>query len=105
MTSQYDKSEIMKTAWKFFRRTGESFSQCLKTAWANSKLKVKMQSGIVRFYFRKVDGTIREAWGTLRNLDERIKGDRRSKNDTVQVYFDTEKQEFRSFKKFNLTTA
>ncbi len=30
------------------------------------------------------------------------KGDERKKNATVQVYFDTEKQAFRCFKKFNL---
>ena len=39
---------------------------CLKKAWANIKLKAKMSSQIVRFYFQKVDGSTREAWGTLR---------------------------------------
>lgn len=95
-------STIMKTAWQFFKQTGISFSECLKKAWANFKLKKEMQKGIVRFYFKKVDGTIREAWGTLQDLDDKIKGDKRAKNNTIQVCWDTEKEAFRCFKKFNL---
>ena len=95
-------SQIMKTAWQFFHTTGENFAKCLKMAWDNFKLVQKLQKGIVRFYFKKLDGSIREAWGTLKNLDEKVKGDNRSKNPTVQVYFDTEVQEFRCFKKLNL---
>ena len=92
----------MKLAWQFYKQTGESFSNCLSKAWANLKLVQKLQKGIVRFYFKKVDGSIREAWGTLKGVEEKIKGDNRSKNTTVQVYFDTEVQEFRCFKKLNL---
>ena len=65
------RSEIFKTAWQFVKQTGLTFSECLKKAWANYKLKIKMQSGIVKFYFQKVDGTIREAWGTLQDLGDR----------------------------------
>jgi hypothetical protein len=55
-------------------------------------------------YFQKVDGTIREAYGTLNaRLVPVIAGiDNRRKNDTTQVYFDTERQEWRCFKKANL---
>lgn len=56
---------IMSLAWQFFKQTGFSFSECLKKAWANFKLKKEMQTKIVRFYFQKVNGEIREAWGTL----------------------------------------
>ena len=97
-------SQIMRLAWQFFRQTGISFSECLKKAWANFKLVLKMQFETVRFYFQKVDGSIREAWGTLQDVESKIKGDNRTKNNTIQVYFDTEKQEFRCFKKFNLVT-
>lgn len=98
------KTEIFKTAWQFFRMTGKNFAECLKKAWAVAKLKNQMQNEIVKFYFQKVDGSIREAWGTLRaDLMPEISGnDHRQKNNTVQVYFDTEKREFRCFKKFNL---
>lgn len=100
-------SRIMKTAWQFYRQTGITFSECLKKAWANIKLVIKMQSQTVRFYFQKVDGTIREAWGTLVEevIADKIKGNNRKPNNTVQAYFDTEKQEFRCFKKFNLVIS
>lgn len=99
-----DLSTIMRNAWRFFHITGLAFAECLKQAWANFKLVRRMQKGIVKFYFQKVDGTIREAWGTLSSkIMPTITGtDKRAKNDTVQVYFDTEVNEFRCFKKLNL---
>lgn len=79
-------------------------SEALKCAWANIKLKNAMKNKIVKFYFQKVDGSLREAYGTLNEkLMPAITGtDKRTKNDTVQVYFDTERQEFRCYKKANL---
>lgn len=95
--------EVMLMAWTFVKRNGFSMSEALKCAWANMKLKVAMKQRIVKFYFKKVDGSIREAYGTLKeNLIPATSGDNRKKNDTVQVYFDTEKQEYRCFKKANL---
>ena len=100
-----DLSNIMTTAWRFFRITGESFSDCLRRAWANFKLVAAMRTRIVKFYFQKVDGSIREAYGTLRaDLIPETKGDDRKRNDTVQTYFDTERQEYRCFKKLNLVS-
>jgi len=58
----------------------------------------------VHFYFQKVDGTIREAYGTLSAGMLPVTGEGRKRNDFVQIYFDTEKNEFRSFKKFNLVS-
>lgn len=100
--SKKNLREIMTTAWQFAKQTGESFSKCLKQAWANFKLKVKLFKGIVHFRFKKVDGSIREAWGTLKDVEDKIQGTGRTPNETIQVYFDTEKQSFRSFKKINL---
>lgn len=98
-----DLRNIMATAWRFFRITGQSFSECLKKAWANFKLVAAMRVRVVKFYFQKVDGTIREAYGTLRpDAILETKGDDRKRNDTVQTYFDTERQEYRCFKKLNL---
>ena len=96
-------SEIMRLAWQFAKQTGMSFSTCLKKAWLNYKLKKAMYKSIVKFYYQKVDGTIREAWGSLeQKYMPELTSDRRAKNNTVQVYYDTEKQEFRCFKKVNL---
>lgn len=99
-----DLSTIMRLAWQFYRTTRRAFAECLKLAWRNFNLVRRMHSEVVRFYFRKVDGTLREAWGTLRNdLVPPVEGnDTRKKNDTVQVYFDTEKNEWRCFKRLNL---
>lgn len=35
--SQYNKSEIFKNAWKLFRETGVSFSDCLTQSWNEAK--------------------------------------------------------------------
>lgn len=95
--------EIMTLAWQFVKRNGFTMSEALKAAWANIKLKTAMNNRIVKFYFQKVDGSIREAYGTLKeNLIPATSGDNRKRNDTVQVFFDTEKQEWRCFKKANL---
>ncbi|MDL2323235.1 SH3 beta-barrel fold-containing protein [Bacteroidales bacterium OttesenSCG-928-A17] len=98
-----DLSSIMTTAHRFIKIAGISLSEALKRAWANFKLARAMKVGIVKFYFKKVDGSIREAYGTLmeKYLPE-VAGSDRKKNDTTQVYFDTEKQEYRCFKKMNL---
>jgi len=104
MKNQINRSDLFSLAWQFVKRNGFTISVALKTAWQNLKLKVAMKFKIVKFYYYKVDMTIREAYGTLcDNLVPEIAGtDNRKKNDTVQVYFDTEKQEWRCFKKANL---
>lgn len=95
--------DIMSLAWQFVKRNGFTMSEALKLAWANMKLKAAMKQRIVKFYFQKVDGSMREAYGTLKeNLIPATSGDNRKRNDTVQVYFDTERQEYRCFKKANL---
>lgn len=34
---KYNLSEIMRTAWKLFRKLGISFSECLHRAWQGAK--------------------------------------------------------------------
>ena len=94
--------EVMSLAWQFVRKNGYSMSEALKAAWLNIKLKAALNNRVVKFYFHKVDGSLREAYGTL--MSERIptiKGTKKTA-DTCQVYFDTEKDEWRCFKKANL---
>lgn len=94
---------VMRLAWQMVKRNGYTMSEALRCAWANMKLKAKMQEGIVKFYFQKVDGTIREAYGTLKeSLVPALTGNGRKKNDTIQTYFDTERGEWRCFKIANL---
>lgn len=98
-----DLSKIMRLSWQFTRKNGYDRSEALKAAWANYKLIEKMQAGIVKFYFQKVDGSVREAWGTLKsNLLPATGDDNRKRNNTVQVYYDTEREGWRCFKKANL---
>lgn len=96
--------EVMSLAWQMVKKNGFSMSEALKAAWSNLKLKSEMKKKIVKFYFKKVDGSVREAYGTLcEKLMPAITGtDKRAKNETVQTYYDTEVGEFRCYKKANL---
>lgn len=96
-------ANIMRMAWMFVKRNGFTMAEALKVAWLNAKVTKAMRTGIVQFFFMKVDGTLRQAFGTLdpHRLPETQESGRRPA-DTVQVYYDTEKQEYRSFKKCNL---
>ncbi|MDY3790066.1 SH3 beta-barrel fold-containing protein [Bacteroides fluxus] len=97
-------SEVVCLAWQMVKRNGCSMSEALKTAWMNIKLKAAMKERIVKFYFQKVDGSIREAYGTLKDslLPDSKGTDSRKKSDTVQTYFDTERGEYRCYKVANL---
>lgn len=94
--------EIMQLAWQFVKKNGFTMSEALKCAWANIRLRAQMQKRICKFYFQKVDGSLREAYGTLKSeLVPETKGEKKT-NATCQVYYDTEKCEWRCFKKANL---
>lgn len=99
-------SKIMSLAWQMVRKNGYTISEALKVAWQNFKLKAKMKKGVVRFYYRKVNGELREAFGTL--SDKRVpetKETGRKANSTLQTYYDTEREEWRSFKIANLVNV
>ena len=94
--------EIMSLAWSFVRKNGYSMSEALKCAWTNIKLRALLHKKVVEFYFKKTDGTLRQAFGTL--MSDRIPETRGTKKtaDNCQVYCDCEKEEWRCFKKCNL---
>lgn len=94
---------VMSLAWQFVKKNGYTMSEALKVAWANIKLKALLKDRVVEFYFKKVDGSIRQAFGTLKEgLIGETSGTGRKPSDSVQVYWDTEKEEYRCFKKCNL---
>ena len=96
-TFRSQMKEVMILAWQMVKKNGFTMSEALKVSWANLKVKV------VEFYFKKTDGSLRQAFGTLKeNLIGEIKGTGRKPNDNLQVYWDTEKEEYRCFKKCNL---
>lgn len=99
-------SHIMSLAWQMVKKNGYSMSEALKVAWQNFKLKLKMRKGIVRFYYRKVNGELREAFGTLSDkVVPETKETGRKANNTLFTYFDTERTEWRSFKIANLVNV
>ena len=101
-TFRNELREVMTLAWQFVHKNGYTMSEALKTAWVNIKLRAALSRRIVKFYFQKVDGSLREAYGTLMSTRiPEIKGTKKTAN-TCQVYFDTEKDEWRCFKKANL---
>lgn len=102
-TFKSQMSEIMRLAWQMVKRNGYTMSEALKVSWMHLKLKARMKKGIIRFFYYKVDGTVREAFGTLKeSLMPETKGTGRKANDTLQTYYDTERMSFRSFKIANL---
>ena len=52
---------IMSLAWQFFKQTGFSFSECLKKAWANFKLKKEIIGGKTKCLKRIVNKKARKS--------------------------------------------
>lgn len=91
-------SEIMKKAWSYVKELAISMSDALKMAWMNMKAKSKMYSSIVIIQYRKKDDSIR----TPAYLPAVTSNSHRKINDGIQVYWDIDKQAFRSYIKSNL---
>jgi hypothetical protein len=75
-----------------------------------TKFNEMLHNGIVEFEFIKKDGTLRQAKGTLlpQYLPARSdsgEGSSRKPSDNVMVYFDMEKNSFRSFVKESFVGA
>lgn len=91
------ESWILEKSYKMSR------SESLRQGWLISRNSWKMRDGVSEFEFLKTDGTtIRHALGTLNPMViPPIKGIK-STPKTQQVFFDIEKQEWRSYRKTNL---
>ena len=95
--------ELMKQAWMLVKVYGISMAGAMKQAWQVLKLKAALKNGVVKFYYQKLNGEVRTAWGTLKEaLIPETKGTERKKNESLITYYDNEKQAFRSFKIANL---
>ena len=95
-----DKSKLFRIAHSILKRANVgSFSEALRLAWKAVKIYAGMLVGEVKFTFRKANGEIREAVGTLKNMviDKLI-----AFNGAAMYYFDIEKKGFRSFSVANL---
>ena len=92
---------VMSYAHHIVVTTVISWSDALKKAWQLYRLAKLMRHGVVKFYFEKVDGSARVAYGTLCNLPAGItsrKGSKKSPNYGTMCYWDTKKNAFRSFR-------
>lgn len=101
MTNNF-RTEVFRRAYRL-TLTGINFSEALKKSWAIYRLQKQMRSSVVEFRFRKVDGSIRQAFGTLiaSVIDPLIKGVGKN-SPTLVTYFDCQKQDFRCFREENL---
>lgn len=102
MVTKAQLSKIMRLAWQFIKEHNYTKGEALKTAWLNFRLKAALKIAVVVFAYRKKDGTTRKAIGTLLYPhSEKPQGESKASN-KVQIYFDIEKQAWRSFNKWNL---
>ena len=101
------RKNLFNTAWEMVKKLHLTMSEALQRAWKCEKLRKAMKNAAVVFKFRKVDGSLRVAYGTMSSAIV-PKGDNTSHQGTrktnllVQVYYDLEKKAFRSFRKENL---
>lgn len=96
-----DKSRLFRIAHSILKRSqAGSFSEALRMAWKAIKIYAKMLVGEVVFTFRKANGEIRRAVGTLCNIDYHPVGggnNRKERPADTICFWDVEKQAFRSF--------
>ena len=96
------KSQVFKSAWSLVKSLGLTLSEALKKAWKAFKLKSEMLTKPVYFQFKKKDGSIRDAYGTLNSdaFDYEYKGGKG--NNLTVAYYDLNAKGFRCFKIENL---
>lgn len=95
--------ELMKRAWMLVKVYGFSMVEAMKQSWKVLKLKEALKKGIIKFYYQKLNGEVRTAWGTLKEgLIPKLKGTDHKKNESLITYYDNEKQAYRSLKIVNL---
>lgn len=84
---------------------GYDLNQSLKTSTMIEVLQFQLVNGTSHFIYRKTNGELREAFGTLlpKVVDKNVNGfGIARKYYALQAYFDIEQQEWRSFKYENL---
>lgn len=92
------KKQLFKMAWAIVGKFN-SFAEALTAAWKAIKLAAQMKKGVVSFSFTKIDGSIRKAIGTLKDVPA-TKGNESS--NSVLTYFDLDSNAWRSAKIENI---
>lgn len=98
-SNQFNCSEVYDLARQILNETACGRSLAMKNAW----LVYKLDKGVVKFKYKKENGEIREAIGTLNTdfmSDPSVTYRHRCAG--VQRYYDLEKFEWRSYKMINV---
>ena len=93
----------MSAAWRFVKEFGFTMSEAMRVAWMQFKLRARMLKGTVEFFYKKVNGEVRHAFGTLLNVPV-TKGVRGSVKG-CQTYYDMEVQDWRCYRIENLLSV
>jgi hypothetical protein len=106
MKTTINQLEVLERA-KTMVLKGYDLNQSLTTSSMIELLQIQLMNGTSHFIYKKKNGELREAFGTLlpKVVTNNINGygePRRYYN--CQAYFDIESQEWRSFKYENLLT-
>ena len=95
------KKRLFNIAWSIVDQF-DSFAEALKHAWKVIRLQFELCTrALVEFKYKKVDGSIREAVGTLETVPM-PKGGYKKPNHSILTYFDLQVQEWRCAKVENL---
>ena len=92
------RTQVFLRAYEIMKATGKTFTVCLSKAWQLYRLSKELrQKDEVCFTYEKKDGTLRQEYGTLKGVDQFVKG---VGTQTAKVfnYWDKEAVAFRSFR-------
>ena len=78
---EYNRSKIVKIAHALKKVYKISFGEAQKIAWSNAKLRVALHKGPVQFSYKKKNGELRQAIGTLHNVEPLLVGSDKFQND------------------------
>jgi len=98
------ENSVNNDAQRIHQVTGRPMAECEEQAKQIAECVKEMCERVVEFYYLKKDGSVRQAFGTLQPdvlVDHVTHESCREPNPDLIVYFDTEAQAFRSFKKVN----
>jgi len=106
MKTTVNQLEVLSRATTLVKK-GFNLEQSLNISATIEALQFKLMNGTAHFLYKKTDGTIREAFGTLleKVVTNNINGwGTPRKYFNTQAYFDIEAQAWRSFRYENLVT-
>ena len=106
MKTKVNQLEVLDRA-KTMVMKGYNLNQSLMTSMSIVALQFQLMNGTSHFIYRKKDGSLREAFGTL--LEKVVERNTNGlgyprKYDGLQAYYDVEEQAWRSFRYENLVT-